>query len=246
MNGATQQLDHSRAASARRWSMRAWKPDHRAGKKPEGHWHDLPSGFLDALKIAEPFVGRDRSSPYFMGVLLDGEHAYATDNFVLIETAAGGGVPTAMIPLWLIRLLTKRPDPPWQIHACPHSIAVAWKDGTWISGAPCPRLPASVIARFEDWQEPRWPLSAEWKRDFRMVARLSEQSVVIEPDRMSGGRGQSEVEVKVATPVQGVTAWHPSVLGRVIKIADRIDFSSWPEPACFAFASGRGFVASKV
>jgi hypothetical protein len=245
MNGTAQQPDHSRAASALRWSLPAWKPDHRAGKKPEGDWHDLPVGFLEALKIAEPFVGRDRSKLHMMGVLLNGEHAYATDNTVLVEVELGGGAPHTMVPLWLVRLIKKRNDSPVRILVLPLSVAVEWEDGTWISAASTGELPASVVEMFDGWKPPQWQISRDWKAAFRDVSRLSKDVIIIGPNRLKGGGGQAKIEADAVTPVSGGTVWDRAVLAPVIKIADCIDFSTWPELACFSFPNGRGFVAGR-
>lgn len=244
MNGALQQLDQS-AAAAICIALPAWNPDYRAGKKPEGEWHRLPSSFIGALKSAEPFVGRNQARPYFMGVCLHGEHAYATNDSALVEVDVGAAVPSAMIPLWLVRLLTKRESPPHSISVCARSIAFDWEDGTWVSAAPCREFPAKAIAKFEEWREPTWEMSAAWKKEFRAIAGVSDETIIIGPDHIQGGHGVMDMSSEVETPVADGTVWHPKVLAPVIKLADRIDFSSWPNPACFAFANGRGFVLGK-
>lgn len=248
MNGTLQQLDDSAAGKSRalRWTLPAWKPDHRAGKKPEGDWQELPSGFIGALKIAEPFVGRDASSPRMMGVLLKGQHVYATNNHVLIQIDVGGTLPTATIPLWLVRLLKKRGLAPAKILVCARSIAFAWTDGTWISAAACAQLPAKVVNAFDGWRECSWSIPKDWKKEFKAVARFSADTIIIGPGKIKGGFGQAAFEATIETPVQDGTVWTRTVLAPVINLADRIDLSAWPEPACFAFANGRGFVAGRI
>jgi len=238
MNGALQQLGQSPAAVVR-LTLPAWKPDPRAGKKPEGDWHKLPDSFIGALKTAEPFVGRNH------GVLLDSECAYATDNCVLIEIELGGAVPSATIPHWLIRHLIKLSVSPSQMCVSSRSIAFAWEDGSWVESAPCSALPANVIAKFEEWHEPHWEMTAAWKKEFRAIAKVSDETIILGPDHIRGGRGQLSMSSAVEIPVAEGTVWNPVVLGRVIKVAERIDFSSWPDPACFAFSGGRGFVVGK-
>jgi len=247
MNGTLQQLDDSAAGKPRAlgWTLPAWKPDHRAGKKPEGDWHDLPSGIVAALKIAEPFVGRDASSPHTMGVLLNGQHIYATNNHALVQIDVGATVPTATIPLWLVRLLKKRDLAAAKMLVSARSIAFAWADGTWISAAACAELPAKVVKAFDGWRECSWSIPKDWKKEFKAVARFSAETIIIGPDKIKGGFGEAAFEAAIATPVQEGTVWTRTVLAPVVNLADRIDFSTWPKPACFAFANGRGFVAGR-
>jgi hypothetical protein len=74
---------------------------------------------------------------------------------------------------------------------------------------------------------------------------VSDETIIIGPDFIRGGRGELSMRSKVETPVPDGTVWHPKVLAPVIKLAVRIDFSSWPNPACFVFPNGRGFVVGK-
>jgi hypothetical protein len=246
MNGALLQLGDSAAGRpcARRCSLPAWKPDHRAGKRPEGEWHDLPGGFPKALKTAADFANRQPGA--LMGVLLDGCHAYATNNTVLVEVETSGDVPSGVIPLALARLLIKRTVSPRAMLASERAVAFAWDDGTWIEFASRHEVSAVVPAKFAKWREPEWQIPASWKKEFRAVARIAEETIIIGPESISAAGGQTEIEAETNSPVSQDTIWCPKILGPVIKLAERIDFTSHSKGACFAFPGGRGFVAGKV
>lgn len=247
MNGTAHQFDDSVASTARthRWTLAAWKPDERAGKRPEGDWHDLPAGFLHAVETVADFAARHPSAGALMGVLLNGRHAYATNNSVIVEIDIGGPVPTAVIPLGLARLLIKRDVAPCAMLARERAVTFAWDDGTWIEFASRHEVPAVVPAKFAEWREPEWQIPASWKKGFRAVARMADVAIVIGPESISGAGGMTEIEAEADTPVSQDTIWCPKVLGPVIKLAERIDFTSHPKGGCFAFQRGRGLVASK-
>lgn len=224
----------------------AWKPDDRVGKKPEGDWHDLPAGFLGALRTTEKFASRHPSAGAFMGVMLDGCHAYATNNTVIVEIDIGGPVPSCVIPLGLARLLIKRAVAPCAMLARERAITFAWDDSTWIEYASRHEVPAVVPAKFAEWREPEWQIPASWKKEFRAAAGMGGETIIISPNAIITGFGQSEFSCEAETPVEDATIWSRTVLAPVIKIAERIDFTSHPNGGCFAFPSGRGLVAGKV
>lgn len=233
----------SSAACSVRFNLPSWKVDHRPGKKPQGPWRSFPAGLLEAVSKVAPFASRN--DPKFMGVHLNGSHAYASNECVAVEVEVGAPVPQTTIPSALVRLLSRRGLPPCAMLVRGGGIAFAWTDGSWLDFTSNGDLPASVAALFAKWQEPEWWIPSEWKRAFSSVVRLADDTVTIGPDCMTGGRGQAAVEVEATTPVQRETAWSRAVLAPVVKIADRIDFAAWPKPVPFAFENGRGFVAGK-
>jgi hypothetical protein len=125
-------------------------------------------------------------------------------------------------------------------------VAFAWDEGTWIEFASLHEVPRQLLDFFSVWREPEWQIPADWKKDFRTAVRFCDESILIGPDSITTGFGQSEFFCEVATPVKDFTTWSRTVLSPVISVAERIDFSSHPNGGCFAFRGGRGFVARRV
>lgn len=247
MDGTLQHSGDLAAASPRlQLRLPAWKRDERAGKKPEGEWHDLPTGFVAAIKTAADFADHHPSAGAFNGVLLDGCCAYATDNTVIVEVEASGAVPSTVIPLALAEMLVRRQQPPVTMLVQEGLVAFAWADGTWIRFASRHSVRPVVPAEFAKWVAPEWQIPASWKQQFRAAAAMGGETIVIAPDAISTGFGVSAMFCEAETPVADETIWGRTVLASVIKLAERIDFTSHPKGACFAFDGGRGLIAARV
>src|SRR5437879_925372 len=124
------QTGHCRAPV--RVRLPSWRTDERAGRKPEGEWHELSAGFLPALKIAAPFASTHPSEGALVGVSLDGEHACASNKEFVVAVETGGHVPPCVVPLGLAHLLIKRTIAPCSMLVRDGAIAFAWHDETWI------------------------------------------------------------------------------------------------------------------
>lgn len=223
--------------------LAGWKFDSRAGYRPVGDWRILPPRFLDAVRAAVPFASRQPSDKALMGVMLAGQHVYATDRVVAVQIDAGGELPKAVIPLALGKAMIKRAAAPVEMLVQADRVAFSWDDGTWIDFASLHDGPDQLPAAFADWEEPDWQVPADWKAAGRKIAKAGDR-VFIAPDSLRCGSPRLDMETAIENPVQGTRIFSAAALKSAIAVAERLSLAT--QPARLSFRHGRGLIMGMI
>lgn len=103
--------------------------------EPEGEICEINGGaLLEAMKVCEPFVGDDASRPFSNGILLKGRSAFATNNICAVEFWIGDhDFPHVVnIPLKCVREMTRIGEPPISAQFAPNSVTFHYSNERWV------------------------------------------------------------------------------------------------------------------
>jgi hypothetical protein len=90
-----------------------------------------PAGFLDALQKLQPFVSKDASRPWSMGVSLTPTHFYATNNVTLARVPMEWNGPVINMPNYVVDELLDINQPIQEIWVSTSSISFVFQ-GAWM------------------------------------------------------------------------------------------------------------------
>lgn len=203
---------------------------------PEGDHVNLDGEqLLEACKTLAPFVGNDASRPWTNGILLRGQSAFATNNVCLVEYWIGSQTPfTANIPMAAIKEMIRINEAPTHAQRTDNSITFHYTDGRWIRS----QLYST------DWPDLSKVLDRQ-SNPSDMDSRLFEGLEVIKPFADKLGRaffhgeavkthideGEGASFDMVGFPFEGV--YQIEMLKLLKDVAQKIDFSTYPNPCLF-------------
>lgn len=110
-------------------------PEEQAAEpfEPKGWPIDMGPRFMDAIRALAPFTGIDASRPWAMGIMLQGQSAYATNNVIFAEYWHGHTMPFPMnIPKEVITELLRINEDPQQVLATENSITFYFSGDRWL------------------------------------------------------------------------------------------------------------------
>lgn len=215
---------------------------------PEGESVDLGERFLEGIKAIAPAMGIDASRPWAMGIRLQRQSMFATNNVMLVEYWHGAEIPfDVVIPSAAIDELLRIDEKPTRVQVTEQSISFWFGDKRWMrsvlvesSGWPTDQM-TRILSRSTGEQS---PLPVEF---FEAVETLrpflgEHGALYLSPERIStsphDGEGSS-----VETLVRGVTgmqAYHHRQLTLLGEIANTIDWTAYPAPCMFMAENLRG------
>lgn len=221
--------------------------------------HILPEGdvihfdgevLLDALRTVYPFIGNDASRPWTNGVLLQGKSAFATNNVCIIEYWLGVDSPvTVNLPKDAITEMLRIGEPPTFAQMHKNSVTFHFADERWIR-----------TQLFEtNWPEVTRVLDKE-SNPTPVDERLFEACDMLKPFSDDLGRIyikddviRTHIEDETGTNDQGAVyeaeglgfkgVYQMQMLNLLRGVAERADFTKYPEPALFFGGRVRGAIA---
>lgn len=100
---------------------------------PQGEYIALPGGILPVLRVMSPFMGIDASRPWALGILFDGQSAFATNNIVLIQHWLPHAMPGRFtIPSDAIKELLRVGREPVGMTLGKASVTFHYENSSWI------------------------------------------------------------------------------------------------------------------
>jgi DNA polymerase III sliding clamp (beta) subunit (PCNA family) len=202
---------------------------------------DDPMDLIPALTNARPFAAEDASRPWACGVLLNEDHAYATNNVAIIRTRLEGQFPEPLnIPSFAVDELLRLKHEPDVVTQDPdgNHVTFQYKDGSWLrttvfaldwpdvdplfqqfdEGAHgIPRVPNGLLEAVETVL----PFAPDPKAP---VIRLGADGVATEDGEMQASVGGYELPE---------SAFRAEVLTQVLGVATHFDASNHPSPCPF-------------
>jgi len=195
---------------------------------------DAPEGFLNALLKLAPFVSRDASRPWSMGVCLNKEYFYATNNVTLARVPVTWNGPVINLPNFVVEELLDINQPVLEIWASSSAISFKFEKGWMRSQLYSDAWPASIPAMFNT------------QRTFEPVPpgllEAVEQLVPFCPDTKFPSIYFTDGGITTANGLQsaeigfdwaGVGVYRAEVLQTVLRVAREWDPTAYPKPVFF-------------
>ena len=215
--------------------------------EPEGEFPDEFDGsvLMNALAIAQPFIGTDASRPWGTGALLDGSSIFATNNVVIVEVYTGVPFPfRCNLPGATVKELLRIGEKPIAVQGSRTSLTFHYESGGWLKtqlySSEWPDVRRIVGAECDlETIDDRIFDALETLRPFvdptygRVL--LTEQGISTEDGEQEG----AHVDIKDFT-VRGV--YNLGMLQLLSEIATEVDFSKYPQPCLFQGDHLRGAI----
>lgn len=213
---------------------------------PEGLPVAIDGGLLPALKVLYDFSAEDASRPWAAGVLLDGESAFATNNVILVESWLGYHFPYRVnLPRFTIREMLRIGEEPLGMQLTADSVTFHYSDSRWLRS----QLNSNEWPNIRELLD-RAPLVPG---DVAMVPEgLFEALETLAPFVAETGQlfisqnlvcTATEDGASVEVPGMPVCSFNHKMLSMLNGVAQRADFSAWPNPVAFYGERLRGFIA---
>lgn len=104
--------------------------------EPAGELVPMPPGILPILRTLAPIMGIDASRPWAMGVLFNGQSAFATNNIILVEHWLPIVFPTPMtIPAEAVKEMLRINVDPVAIQVEERAVTFHYPNGAWLRTA---------------------------------------------------------------------------------------------------------------
>lgn len=208
---------------------------------PEGDSIELGPNFVDGLAALAPVMGVDASRPWAMGIKLQGQSMFATNNVMLAEYWHGTDIPLdIVIPAMAVNEILRIGDAPTRVQITDRSISFWFGESRWMRSAlleggiwPTDKM-AQILAMSTGEQLP-FP-AGFFDGVNTLKPFLGETgSVYILPDALLTSKHEGEgSSVDVATVgITEMQAYHHQQLVILSEVAETIDWTAYPRPCMF-------------
>lgn len=215
---------------------------------PEGESIDLGPNFMDGIKTLAPAMGIDASRQWAMGIKLQAQSMFATNNVMLAEYWHGTDIPLdVVIPDVAVHELLRIDEKPTRVQVTQNSISFWFGEKRWLrsqlieaEGWPVAKL-EQVLAASTGAQQ---VFPTGFFDAIETLKPFLEESgtVYLSADRVSTSPHEGE-GTAVETPATGLPdmqAYHHRQLTLLGQIAQTIDWTSYPRPCMFRGERLRG------
>lgn len=212
--------------------------------EPEGEEVKLTGPLLNALRILAPFVAEDASRPWSRGILFRNLSAFATNNIIAVEHWLGYSFPIDVnIPLEAVEEILRIDEEPISIQMAENSATFHFEGDRWLR---CQLLTTDwpAIDKILEKESNCLPIPVELYKALENLKPFIDdlRRVHFYPGRIAtsptDGVGAS-VDI-VGLPDTG--CFNIAHLQLLEGIADRIDFSMYPNPCIFYGEKTRGAI----
>lgn len=213
--------------------------------QPKGWPIDVGPGFMKAIRALAPFMGIDASRQWAMGIMLQGQSAYATNNVIFAEYWHGHPMPFPMnIPKEVVTELLRINEDPLQVLSTEDSITFHFSGDRWMrSSLYSTNWPDKAFQLFDMHQfeyEPTPPGLFEALKKLKPF--LDKETRVYFRDAGVATSPSDEVgaHVEVDDLIEGPCFQFPAL--ELLENATHIDFMPHPKPCGFLADGMRGMI----
>lgn len=221
---------------------------------PTGEEIELGPNFMEGIRSIAPIMGIDASRPWAMGIKLQAESMFATNNIMLVEYWHGHKIPIdIVIPALAINELLRIGQAPTRVQVTENSISFWFSGDRWLR---------TQLLEGKTWPTDRMTeLMAHSKNDLVTLGQdfkdslatlkpfLDESSSIYLTDQVMSTAKDEGVGATVEVILPGVTemqCYHQKSLLLLSEVADRIDWTSYPRPCSFYKGSSqRGVIIGR-
>lgn len=202
---------------------------------PDGEYAELPPGLLPVLKKIAPFMAIDATRPWAMGVLLNGQSAFATNNIVLVEHWLPIVFPSPLIlPSEAIKEMVRIGTDPVGIQVGATSVTFHYQNGAWLRTnliiGEWPDL-AKVLNVDCDCQ----PFPPDYFTELRRLDAFAgkENRIYLRGGIIATSAHEGDGALVELDDFGGVGVHLLAQMLKLEDVATSIDFSLWPRPCLF-------------
>jgi DNA polymerase III sliding clamp (beta) subunit (PCNA family) len=213
--------------------------------EPEGITIPIEGGLMEPLTVLYEFSAEDASRPWAAGVLLDGQSGYATNNVCILQFWLGYHFPYRVtIPRYAVKEMMRVGEDPVAVQLTATSLTFHYADNRW--------LRTQLVA--QDWPDisglfEQMPADAPTvpKGLFEALDKLTpfaddQNHVYFLPGSVAttsdGAEGAS-----VDVPGLAVDGVYNLKMLKLLALATKIGFASYPDKVPFYGPRLRGFIA---
>lgn len=216
--------------------------------RPEHEWLVPPPAFVEALRLARPFIAETAVQPWALCACLHANAIVATNNISIVRVDCAGLDPDRQIllPSWACDFILKHSEPLTGVMWNENYAAFKWESGLWFrTQLVIGQFPPQIAAILAAPERATTPIAKEWLRTYESVAALSENNIRIEPEAIIGGHGKAEVRAEIETPLTAPILFNPKFLSLVLAAADFWAPEIYPAPVPFRGAGFSGVVMGR-
>lgn len=222
-------------------------PDEQAAAPftPAGWPVDVGPGFMAAIRALAPFTGIDASRPWAMGIMLQGQSAFATNNVVFAEYWHGHNMPFPMnIPKDVVTELLRINEDPLQVLATENSITFHFSGDRWMRSALySDNWPEKAFQLF-DMHQFQYEETPEGLFDAlrKLKPFLDKETRVYFRDNgvATSTSDETGAHVEVDNLIEGPAFSFPAL--SLLEGSTHIDFMPHPKPCGFLMENMRGMI----
>ena len=195
----------------------------------------VPDGFIAALRRLFPFISQDASRPWSLGVWLDGQYAYATNNVILVRTPLAWIGTPINIPRYAVQEIIEIAKPIKQLWMSTNAIGIEYDDAWFRAQKYVDEWPANVtglFARMCDTMQvvPDGLLEAVNKL-IPFCPDVKIPTIYFQHGAIATANGAQSAEI--GFDWEGVGVYRAEVLQLVLGVAKEWDPTTYPAPCFF-------------
>ena len=207
--------------------------------EPMGAEFSVPSNFITVIAHLRPFVSKDASRPWSMGILFKEGYAYATNNITLVRQAIDWDAPDTLIPIRALDDLLTMKENPGVMKISDNDTTFFYKDESWLKSQTLLQPWPNVEAMLEASEAPEDDVPATLLDDvIRVHAFCTNQKFpeISIGETVQSGEGDDQAIIEGYDLPK--SRWHADQLTLVLSHANKIDFSPYPKPCTFSNNKG--------
>lgn len=220
--------------------------------QPEGETLEPGPKFLQGIKALAPAMGIDASRPWSMGIKLQRNSMFATNNVMLVEFWHGENIPVdIVIPAMTVEELLRIGEPPTKVQVTPNSISFwfgpkRWMKSVLLEGGMWPIDRMEAILSSPDGSQ-----VAFCEGFFEAVEKLKPflgdaGTLYLTPEAISTSKNEGEgTSIEMRTGVADLQAYNYKQLSLLGAVARTIDWGAYPKPCMFRGDMLRGAVVGQ-
>lgn len=201
----------------------------------------VPDNFIAVLNALRPFVSKDASRPWSMGLRFSQGRAFATNNIILASYPVDWTAPDVVLPVVAIEALINLRRLPKTVCIDDTSATFEYSDSTWLKTrlqtAAWPGVEAMLDATPDATMLVPEELLDAVQTVKRFCTNVKFPTVVLSNEGVSSDDGGGDI-----ASVEGLnlhtSTWNADNLELVLMSATYIDFSAYPAPCSFKGLDG--------
>jgi len=205
----------------------------------KGEPQKVPDTFLLALKSLRPFVSKDASRPWSMGIKFSGCFCFATNNIVLARLPIDWTAPDIVLPAVAINALIEMRELPSTMYVEEGSATFEYNDGSWLktrtTTAEWPNVEAMLEKFLFDLDPVPEGLLAALRKVKKFCTNVKFPQVTLSEEGVSSDDGGGDI-----ASVEGLklhkSLFNADMLELVLESATHVDFSGYPSACTFSGA----------
>jgi hypothetical protein len=209
--------------------------------EPEGEAIDLGENFMPGIKALAPAMGIDASRIWAMGIKLQNQSMFATNNVMLVEYWHGTDIPLdVVIPDVCVKELLRINENPTRVQVNDRCITFWFGEKRWLrsqlvepTGWPMAKM--DQVLSMSDGEQLAYPEGFFEAIDTLKPFLADSGTVYVSPDKVSTAKDEGEgTSVDVSIPgVTEMQAYHHRQLTLLGEISQTIDWTAYPAPCMF-------------